>query len=117
MKGFGKKWCDLVANFVQGGSVGIRVNDDIGHYFQTHKGLRQGDPLSPMLFNIVADILAILIARAKEDGQVGCLIHHLVEGGISIQKYADDTIFFMENDPEKAIYETNFMYFRAAIGA
>jgi hypothetical protein len=33
------------------------------------KSLRQGDPLSVMLFNIVADILAILIERAKVDGQ------------------------------------------------
>jgi hypothetical protein len=69
---------------VQGDSVGIRVNDDIGHYFQTRKGLRQGDPLSPILFNIVADMLAILIARAKEGGQVGGLVPHLVEGGVSI---------------------------------
>jgi hypothetical protein len=51
--------------------VRIRVNDDIGHYFQTLKGLRHGDPFSPMLFNIIADMLAILIARAKEAGQVG----------------------------------------------
>ena len=50
----------------QKGSVGIIVNDDIGHYFQTHKGLRQGDPMSPILFNIVVDMLAILIGRAKE---------------------------------------------------
>jgi hypothetical protein len=61
--------------------VGIRVNDDIGHYFQTLKGLRQGDPLSPILFNIVADILATMIARAKDDGHVEGLIPHLVEGG------------------------------------
>jgi hypothetical protein len=83
--------------------VGIKVNDDIGHYFQTLKGLRQGDPLSPMLFNIAADMLAILTARAKEDGQIGGLIPHLVEGGVSILQYADDTILFMEHDPEKAI--------------
>jgi hypothetical protein len=48
--------------------VGIRVNDYIGHYFQTKKGLRQGDPLSPIPLNIVADMLAIIIQRAKEDG-------------------------------------------------
>jgi hypothetical protein len=52
---------------VRRGSVGVKVNDDIGHYFQTYKGLRQGDPISPILFNLVADMLAILIARAKED--------------------------------------------------
>jgi hypothetical protein len=103
MKVFPPMWCDWVARFVQGGSVGIRVNDDIGHYFQNLKGLRQGDLLSPMLFNIVADMLAILIARAKENGQVGGLIDHLVEGGVSILQYADDTILFMEHDVEKAV--------------
>jgi hypothetical protein len=64
--------------------VGIKVNNYIGHYFQTRKGLRQGDPLSPILFNIIADMLVILIARAKEDGQVDGLIPHLVDGGVSI---------------------------------
>ena len=48
--------------------MAIKVNEHIGHYFQTRKGVRQGDLLSPILFNIVADVLAILIARAKEDG-------------------------------------------------
>jgi retron-type reverse transcriptase len=48
------------------GSVAVKVNDNIGHYFQTRKGVRQGDPLSPMLFNIVVDILTILISGAKE---------------------------------------------------
>jgi hypothetical protein len=32
------------------------------------KGLRQGDPLLPLLFNLVADMLSLLITRAKEDG-------------------------------------------------
>jgi hypothetical protein len=50
--------------------VGIKVNDDIGHYFRVHKGLRQGDPLSSILFNLIVDMLAILISRAKVDGQV-----------------------------------------------
>ena len=65
--------------------------------------MRQGDPLSPILFNIVADMLVVLISRAKEDGQVGSLITHLVEGGVSILQYADDTILFMEHDLEKAV--------------
>jgi hypothetical protein len=40
IKGFDPKWCDWIKNFVEKGSVGIRVNNDIGHYFQTRKGLR-----------------------------------------------------------------------------
>jgi hypothetical protein len=103
MKGFDSKWFNWIQEFVSRGSVGVKVNDDIGHYFQTYKGLRQGDPLSLILFNLVADMLAILIARAKEDGQVDGLIPHLVDGGISILQYADDTTIFMEHDLGKGL--------------
>jgi hypothetical protein len=103
MKGFDPKWCDWIRNFVEKGSVGIKVNNDIGHYFQSRKGLRQGDPLSPTLFNIIAYMLEILIARAKEDGRVEGLIPHLVEGGVSILQYADDTIICMEHNLEKSL--------------
>uniref|UniRef100_A0A8I6XZE3 Reverse transcriptase domain-containing protein n=1 Tax=Hordeum vulgare subsp. vulgare TaxID=112509 RepID=A0A8I6XZE3_HORVV len=102
MKGFDEIWRKQVESFVQKGSVGIRVNDDIGHYFQTFKGLRQGDPMSPILFNVVADMLAILIGRAKQEGQIGGLVPHLVDGGVSILQYADDTILFLEHDIAKA---------------
>jgi hypothetical protein len=102
MKGFSDEWHALIHSFVSGGSVAIKVNDDTGHYFRTKKGLRQGDQLSPMLFNIVADMLAIMIERAKIDGQIEGVIPHLVDGGLSILQYADDTILFMEHDLEKA---------------
>lgn len=29
--------------------MGVKVNEDIGHFFQMKKGLRQGDPLSSSL--------------------------------------------------------------------
>jgi hypothetical protein len=92
-------------------SVGIKVNDDIGHYFQTLKGLGQGDPFSPILFHIVAGMLAILIAREKEDRQIDNLVPHLVDGGISILQYADDTILFMEHDLAKAVNMKLILYF------
>jgi hypothetical protein len=99
MKSFSDERRALINSFVLGGSVAIKVNDDVGRYFQT---LRQGDPLSPMLFNIVANMLAIMIKRAKTDGLIEGLIPHLVDGGLSILQYADDTILFMEHDLEKA---------------
>ena len=83
--------------------MAIKVNNETGHYFQIKKGLRQGDTLSPILFNIVADMLAVMIDRAKLDGQIEGVIPHLVDGGLSILQYADDTILFMEHDLEKAM--------------
>ena len=58
--------------------------------------------MSPILFNIVVDLLTILIGRAKDAGQVGRLVPHLVDGGVSVLQYTDDTIIFMEHDLEKA---------------
>jgi hypothetical protein len=46
--------------------VGVRENDDVGQFFQTLKGLRHGCPIFPILFNVVADMFATLIARSKE---------------------------------------------------
>jgi hypothetical protein len=97
MKGFSLVWCNWIDQIVRGDSVGVKVNDEVGHFFQT-KGLRQADPLSPILFNIVADMLATLIFWAKSNGKFRGVVPHLIEGGLSILQYADDTILFMNHD-------------------
>mgnify|MGYP003702354075 CR=1 FL=1 len=38
--------------------------------FKLIKALDKDDPLSPILFNIVANMLALLIKRAKENGSL-----------------------------------------------
>jgi hypothetical protein len=102
MKGFSSKWCSRIEQVVTKRSVGIKVNNEIGHNFQTKKGVRQGDPLSPILFNLIVDMLAILISRSKELGHVPGVVRHLVDDSLSILQYADDTIIFLENDQQGA---------------
>lgn len=94
MKGFSPKWISWIESIISGGSVAIKVNDDVGRFFQTKKDLRQGDPLSPILFNLIADMLAIMIQRAQLAGQIDGIVPHLIDGGLSILQYADDTILF-----------------------
>jgi hypothetical protein len=55
-----------------------------------------------MLFNIVANMLPVVIERAKVDGQIDGVVNHLVDGGLSILQYVDDTFIFMDYDLEKA---------------
>jgi hypothetical protein len=43
-----------------------------------------------------------MIERAKTDGLIEGVIPHLVDGGLSILQYVDDTILFMEHNLEKA---------------
>lgn len=59
----------------------INTNGKNGPYFKTHRGLRQGDPLSPLLFNLVGDALAHMLNSAMQKGRVKGLVPHLVEGG------------------------------------
>ena len=98
MNGFSSVWCHWIDQIVRRGSVNIKVNDDVGHFFQTKKGVRQGDPLSPILFNLVADMLATLIFRAKPNRQINGIVPHLVNDGLSILQYTDDTVLFLDHD-------------------
>jgi hypothetical protein len=99
---FSDEWRALMNSFVSGGSVATKINDDVDRYFQTLKCLRHSDPLSQLLFNIVVDMLAIMIKCAKVDGLIEGVVPHLVDGGLSILQYVDDTILFMEHDFVKA---------------
>ena len=46
-------------------------------------------------------MLAVLISRAKETGQIQEVVPHLVDEGLSILQYADDTVIFRDNDLER----------------
>jgi hypothetical protein len=51
-------------SLVRGGSISIRINDEDGSYFKPGKGLRQGDPISHLLFNLVVDVFARMLIKA-----------------------------------------------------
>jgi hypothetical protein len=67
------------------GYVGHIINNTEGGgggFFQTGKGLRQGDPLSPVLFNLVVDILPKMLQKASNDHLIRGLGKDLIEGGV-----------------------------------
>jgi hypothetical protein len=70
------------------------LNREDSTYFKTGKGLRQGDPLSPFLFNLVGDGLSKMLAKAASKGLVRGLLEDFRPGGIASLQYADDTILF-----------------------
>lgn len=91
-------WISWVRQLVVGGSVGVMVNGEDSSYFKPRKGLRQGDPISPFLFNLVGDGLAKMLDKASRAGLVKGLLSEFREGGIATLQYADDTILFSQAD-------------------
>ena len=71
-------------------------------YVETKKGLRQGDPFSPILFNIAIDVLNLLLAKAQKLDLIQGLAQDLIPDGINMLQYADDTIFMFRHNLESA---------------
>ena len=66
-RGFGPKWMYKIESLLYNGSVRVRINDINSKYFIAGKGARQGDLVSPLLFNLVLIFFTrILIKAAKK---------------------------------------------------
>jgi hypothetical protein len=59
--------------------------------------VRQGYPLSPLLFDIMGDGLAMMMKKAQEEEIVTGLVPHLVDGGVSVLQYAYENILLLED--------------------
>jgi hypothetical protein len=60
--------------------VSVLANGEESPTFKTGKGLRQRDPLSPLLFNIVADVLTKMLDKAARKGLVKGLLEQFRQG-------------------------------------
>jgi hypothetical protein len=90
--GFCDKWRMWMKVCVYGGKVSVLVNGCPTQEIPIRRGLKQGDPLAPLLFLLVAEGLGGLMRRAVE---VDRFRPFLVGGGeapVSLLQYADDTL-------------------------
>ncbi|KHN30789.1 LINE-1 reverse transcriptase like, partial [Glycine soja] len=109
--GFCAKWIHWIDDCLESASVSVLVNGSPSSEFVPQRGLRQGDPLSPLLFNIVAEGLNGLMTNAMEKRLFKGFLSGSNNVEISLLQYADDTIFFGETTMEnvrviKAILRT-----------
>ncbi|WJX67429.1 hypothetical protein P8452_51895 [Trifolium repens] len=90
--GFGDKWCAWMKVCVCAGNMSVLVNGCATEEISIKRGLKQGDPLSPLLFLIVAEGLGSLMRMAVDRGRFQPF--KVGRGGVpvSILQYADDTL-------------------------
>ncbi|XP_040257991.1 uncharacterized protein [Aegilops tauschii subsp. strangulata] len=95
--GFPAAWCDWMDLILKSSKAAVLLNGVPGRWFAVCKGLRQGDPVSPCLFLLVANVLQRMI-RAD-----GAPRHPLCEGAPPVVlQYADDTLIIMRASPDGA---------------
>ena len=73
-------------------TANIILNGEKLKAFSLKSGTRQGCPLSPLLFNIVLEVLATAIRQTKEIKGI-----HIGREEIKLSLYADDMILYIEN--------------------
>ncbi|KAA3462890.1 reverse transcriptase [Gossypium australe] len=94
--GFSATWIKLIMKCITSVSYTVIINGNRGSPFQSSRGLRQGDPLSPFVFLFCSEGLSALMRLAQQNGLVkgakasrhGPEISHLL--------FADDCILFGE---------------------
>lgn len=90
--GFSAWWRDWVALLLSTASSSCLLNGSPGKLIMHRQGLRQGDPLSPLLFILAIDPLHRLLVASTNAG----LLAPLPGRGISmrVSLYADDAVIF-----------------------
>ena len=76
----------------------VIVNGELKKWFKAQWGIWQGDPISPLLFTLVVDVLSRMFQRGMDKGLMrGLLVgNDLVK--VSHLQFTNDTILFLPID-------------------
>ena len=90
----GLKWGAIAFSIYEKPRVNIILNGEKLKAFPLRSGMRQGYPLSPLLFNIVLEVLAIAIREETDIKRIQ------IRKEVILSPFADDMILYIENPKE-----------------
>jgi len=100
--GFGEKWVSWISHCISSARHSVLVNGSPAGFFNSSRGLKQGDPLSPLLFIVVMEALSKMLSGAVDSGRLSCFSVGSRPPVINISHllFADDILVFCEANPD-----------------
>ena len=101
--GFSHQWINLIFKFISTPKIFVLINGTPAGFFEISRGIRQGDPLSPFLFIIMAEAFGRAVSDAYKKWKISSIpitrnLPHLAH-----QQYADDTILPGKSSVQEAL--------------
>jgi hypothetical protein len=94
--GFHDNWLDWTARILNSVATLVLLNGTPGKNISCRRGVRQGDPMSPLLFVLAAELLQCIVNKACQQHLLQMPFPSRDGYGFPIIRYADDTEGFTE---------------------
>ncbi|XP_058776647.1 uncharacterized protein LOC131650967 [Vicia villosa] len=96
--GFEEKFCNWISAILHSAVISVSVNGMQAGFFNCKSGVRQGDPLSPLLFCLAEDVLSRGISKLVEKKKVKLIKATRDSYVPSHVLFADDIMVFCKGD-------------------
>ena len=92
--GFNDIFCNWIQSILASAKISISINGKLHGFFSCSRGVRQGDPLSPLLFCLAEEVISRSTTKLVREGKLKLILGSRNNPVPSHILYADDIMLF-----------------------
>jgi hypothetical protein len=101
--GVPQRWILWVQSILSSSSSAVLLNGVPRKFFRCRRGVCQGDPLSPLLFVLAAELLQVIVNKAMSMDLLKQPLPQPNED-FPVVQYADDTVMLLQADERQLVF-------------